>query len=44
MWTVVSGWLSPEQRKKTLLVNKDELAKYVAADQLEPHMRSAAAQ
>jgi len=44
LWTVVSGWLTPEQRNKTLLVNRDELDKYIAADQLEPHMLSAPAQ
>lgn len=38
IWKVIRGWLTPQQRNRTLLVNKAELSEYIAADELEPHM------
>ena len=38
IWKVIRSWLSAEQTNKTILVNRQEMSKYVTADQLEPHM------
>jgi len=38
IWKVIRSWLTAEQRNKTILVNRQDLVKYVSVDQLEPHM------
>ena len=43
IWKLIRSWLTAEQRNHTILVNRQELSKYVPADQLEEHMVPAAA-
>jgi len=41
IWKVIRSWLTAEQKTKTILVTKQDMSKYVAADQLEEHMVAA---
>jgi len=43
IWKVIRSWLTADQRDKTILVNRQDMSKYVAADQLEEHMLPAPA-
>jgi len=43
IWKVIRSWLTSEQRDKTILVSRQDMSKYIAADQLEEHMVAAPA-
>jgi hypothetical protein len=39
IWKVIRGWLTEEQKKKTILVKQTEILSYIPAQELEPHMQ-----
>jgi len=38
-WTVISAFLSGDQKQKLLMVKKKEITKYIAEEHLWPHMK-----
>lgn len=39
-WTVISAFLSSEQKQKLLMVKKKDISKYIADEHLWPHMKA----